>query len=94
MSDIYNEVCERLWEKIDFHRDELDLEVVNLKEPFPYDQLAKKSPLIMELVSEVNEEFTYKISEHQASWAIVKAMSTQSFDAYNRRNKTTLSARE
>lgn len=94
MSDLYDIVCERLWEKIEFHRDELDLKIVDLKKMFPYDQLSEKSPLIKELVKEVNEEFTYEMSEWQASWAIVKAMSVRSFDAYNRKNKTTLYARE
>ena len=94
MLDIYNIVCERLWEKIEFHRNELDLKTVDFKKPFPHDQLAEKSPLIRELVAEVNKEFAYEMSEYQASWAIVKAISVQSFDAYNRKNKTTLSARK
>ena len=94
MSDLYNIVCERLWEKIEFHRDELDLETVDLKKMFPYDQLAEKSPLIRELVTEVNEEFAYEMSEYQASWTVAKAISVLDFDAYNEENKTTLSARE
>lgn len=94
MSDLYGIVCERLWEKIEFHRNELDLKTVDLKKMFPYDQLAEKSPLIRELVAEVNEDFAYEMSEWQASWAIVKAMSVRDFDAYNKENKTTLSARE
>lgn len=94
MSDLYNIVSERLWEKIEFHGNELDLKTVDLQKMFPYDQLAEKSPLIRELVSEVNEEFAYEMSEYQASWAIVKSISVQSFDAYNKENKTTLSARE
>ena len=94
MSELYSIVCERLWEKIDFHRDKLDLKTVDLQKMFPYDQLAEKSPLIRELVAEVNEEFAYEMSEYQASWAIVKAMSVRDFDAYNKENKTTLSARK
>ena len=94
MSDLYNIVCQRLWEKIEFHREKLDLKVVDLQKMFPYDQLAEKSPLIRELVAEVNEEFTYQMSEWQASWSVVKAMSVRDFDAYNKENKTTLYARE
>ena len=94
MSELYSIVCERLWEKIEFHRDKLDLKTVDLQKPSPYDQLAEKSPLIRELVTEVNEEFAYEMSEYQASWTVVKSISVRDFDAYNKENKTTLFARE
>lgn len=94
MSDMYNTSCERLWEKIEFHRNKLDLNSINLKKMLPYDQLSERSPLIKELVAEVEHEFNYEMSEYQASWAVAKAKTESVFDNYNRVNKTTLMARK
>ena len=94
MSEIYNEATERFWEKIEFHRSELDLEEVDLKKPFLYDQLIEKSPLIKKLKEEVEEEFNgYAISEHQLSWAIWQAK-TGNLKEYNKDNKLSLKVRE
>lgn len=93
MSDLYNEVAERLWEKIEFHRDKLDLKGVSLRRSFPADQLREKSPLFSRLIEEVEEEFDYHMSEWQTSWAVAKAKHGIGFDNYNKVNKTTLKAR-
>lgn len=94
MSDIYNETPERLWEKIEFHRSELDLDAVDLKQLFPFDQLAEKSPLINELVDEVEKEFGgYSMSEKQISWAVWKAK-TSDLKTYNKDNNLSLVARK
>lgn len=94
MSDIYNETPERLWEKIEFHRSELDLESVNLKMPFLFDQLIETSPIIKELKNEVEEEFNgYLMSDHQTSWAICQAK-TRNMEEYNKDNKLSLKAKK
>lgn len=93
MSDKYDETPERLWEKIEFHRSELDLEAVDLKKLFPFDQLAEKSPLIKELVNEVEEEFQYVMSEPQISWAVWRAIKGN-MEEYNEFNNLTLKARK
>ena len=94
MSDIYNEAPERLWEKIEFHRSELDLNAVDLKQLFPFDQLAEKSPLINELVDEVEKEFDgYPMGEKQISWAVSKAK-VSDLKTYNKDNNLSLVARK
>lgn len=94
MSDTYNETAERLWEKIEFHRDELDLKAVNLKKLFPFDQLTEKSPLAKKLSDEVEEEFNgYLMSDSQKSWAVWKAK-TSNLEEYNKHNKLSLIAKK
>lgn len=93
MSETYNETAERLWEKIEFHRNELDLKAVNLNRMFLFDQLAEKSPLVKTLLDEVEEEFKYSMSEHQASWAIWQAKIGDMED-YNKDNKLSLKTRK
>lgn len=94
MSDLYNAAPERLWEKIEFHRDELDIKGIDLREPSPCDQLLEKSPLFSRLIEEVEEEFDYHMSEWQPSWAVAKAKHGIGFENYNRENKTSLRARK
>ena len=92
---VYDTVSNRLWEKIEYHKDKLDLEAVDLKvmrSRSPLDQLAEKSPLIRTLIAEVDDEFNYEVSEHQASWAIVQAM-IGDLAEYNRCQKLSLFAR-
>lgn len=90
MKDKYNKTAERLWEKIEYYRNDLKLEEVDLKKPFPVDQLAKTSPLINKLIEETEKEFKYEMGEYQCSWAVWKAITNQSMKGYNETNQTNL----
>jgi len=89
MTELYNATVERLWEKIEYHREELDLDSIDFKAMFPYDQLAKMSPLINDLVAEVNKEFYYEMSEHQISCAVFFAIRYK-MEEYSRCNELSL----
>ena len=95
--DLYNATSERLWEKIEFHRDKFDPKSVNWKKPFPADQI-KPNKFFMELVAEVGEEFNYQMSEFQCSWAVNQAFHSdipaeEMMDSYNEHNGTDLKPR-
>lgn len=72
MTDNYNKTSERLYEKLLFHKVKFDPDSIDLKKPFPMDQLTPNNELI-KLVREVQEEFNYEMSEFQCSWAVVMA---------------------
>ena len=92
MDNMYNTVSERLWEKIEYHRDELDLNAVDLKDWFPIDQLSKVSPSVKTLIIEVEKEFDYEMSEFQCSWAVAQAI-RDNIPEYNIRHTLSLVAR-
>lgn len=95
MTNKYNYTSERLWEKLEFYRKDLDLSVVNFKEPFPIDQLVSKNPVVKKYIKEVEKEFNYEMSEFQCSWAVnimIKG-GKRMMGIYNKKNKTNLKSR-
>lgn len=92
MDNMYNTVSERLWEKIEYHRDELDLDMVDLKDPFPVDQLSEVSPIVKTFIAEVEKEFDYEMSEFQCSWAVAQAIRDR-IPEYNIRHTLSLMVR-
>ena len=98
VSDMYNTTSERLWEKIEFHRDAFNPLSVNWKEPFPADQL-EPNDLLLKLVGEVEKECGYGMSEFQCSWAVNQAFhgeqaGIEMMKMYNDKNGTCLDPRE
>lgn len=77
MIDKYNLTAERLWEKLEFHRDKIDTTCVDFNEPFLIDQLIKRNGFVSYLIREVENEFNYSMSESQCSWAVNKFMKTK-----------------
>lgn len=92
MTDLYNITSERLWEKLEYYRDQIDTSWVNFSEPFLIDQLVKKNPLVNKLIDEVQEEFKYYMSEFQCSWA-VSAFLRNDMEEYNKKYGRNLQAR-
>lgn len=92
MTKKYNETCERLWEKLEYYRNEFDLNCVDLKKPFPLDQFEAKNPKIRQLINEVQNEFSYEMSERQCSWAVAQFLKIN-MQEYNKHNNLNLQAR-
>ena len=93
MSENYNKAAERLLEKLLFHKDKLNFDCINLKKPFPVDQLTKEYPQIMDWVQEVQDEFRYEMSEFQCSWAVCFVKTNASLEEYNKKNNLSLQPR-
>lgn len=95
MSDLYNITAERLWEKLEFHRNNIDTTCVNFNEPFPMDQLRRKNPQVAGLIKEVEKEHNYEMSEFQCSWAVSQFIKggLHMMQNYNNCNATHLSPR-
>lgn len=95
MTDLYNKTAERLWEKLEYHRNEFNLNCINWKEPFPIDQFSKANPSVMGLINEVQEEYKYRMSEFQCSWAICKFIKggLPMMEEYNKVNNANLKPR-
>lgn len=70
MTENYDRVAERLWEKLEYHRASLIKDCVDFTLPFPFDQFARRNPMVHDLVDEVQCEFDYEMSEFQGSWAV------------------------
>jgi len=62
----------RLIELLKEHADELNFDVVDMSRMFPADQLARTSPLFMELVHEADPR--NGMTEFQASYAVVEVI--------------------
>jgi len=62
----------RLIESLKEHADELNFDAVDMRQMFPADQLARASPLFMELVHEADPR--NGMTEFQASYAVVEVM--------------------
>jgi len=92
MTDLYNKTSERLWEKLEYHRDKIDISCVNFSEPFLIDQLRKGNPFIIDLIHEVQDEFKYEMSEFQCSWATNQFIrgGSDMMKNYNERNGISL----
>lgn len=95
MAELYNSTAERLWEKLEFHRDKIDTSCVDLSEPFPIDQLIKGNPFVQTFIDEVQEEYKYIMSEFQCSWATVMFIKggLELMQKYNEKNNTNLRPR-
>lgn len=96
MDDKYNLTAERLWEKLEYHRSEFNIDCVDFKQPFPADQFKKANPLFMKLVKEVQNEYNYIMSEFQASWAVIQFIDggLNLMNEYNIVNNKSLEPRE
>lgn len=92
MTNLYNKTSERLWEKLEYHKNKIDASCVNFKEPFPIDQLVEKNPMITTLIHEVQDEYKYEMSEFQCSWAVVQFIKggLDMMQKYNKNNNTSL----
>jgi hypothetical protein len=92
MTDLYNKTSERLWEKLEWYRNEIDTSCVDFSQPFPIDQLTKGNSLVRKLIEEVQKEFKYYMSEFQCSWATVQFIKggIEMMKQYNEKNRTNL----
>ena len=96
MTDLYDKTSERFWEKLEWHRNEFDLNCIDWNESFPIDQFSKKNPSVMDLIKEVQDEFKYIMSEFQCSWAINQFIrgGLPMMESYNEKNNTNLQPRQ
>ncbi|MBC8495904.1 hypothetical protein H8D36_07140 [archaeon] len=95
METLYQRTAERLWEKLEAHKESLDFSCFDGldKIPFPQaDVFAESNPLLRILVKEVETQFEYGMCVTQCSWAVLKAY-TGNMDRYNRDMSTCLQAR-
>ena len=88
----YNEATERLWEKLEAHREKLDFGCVDIQKIFPWDQFVKHNPSARALLKETERELHYQLSEFQASWAVFMATKGIKLEDYNLRHGTSLDA--
>jgi hypothetical protein len=94
MSDLYNTTSERLWEKLEYHRNEI---VIPFKfDTFPIDDLIEINPMIEKLIKQVQDVFNYEMSEFQCSWATIQFAKggLEMMKEYNQKNNTNLKPRE
>lgn len=69
--DLYNKTAERLWEKLQFYVDSIDIYNYNsIPKTFPIDRMTQSNPWTQDLIDEVQQEFNYEMSEFQCSWAV------------------------
>lgn len=92
----YNETCERLWEKLQFYREEFKHITKKDLHGFLADSLAEQWPKFNELVLEVEEEFSYSMSEFQCSWAVNQYVDggLRIMEEYNKAQGTNLKPRK
>ena len=93
--NLYDKTAERLWEKLEWHRDKINTSCVDFKEPFLVDQLTNENPFIMDIIGEVEKEFDYSMSEFQCSWATLQFIKggLDMMEKYNKKNNTELKPR-
>ena len=92
ISPKYNQAAERLWEKIEAHRGEYDMDCLGSRN-FTWDNFCEKNPDAKGLVREVLEELNYNLSESQCSWAVIMACKRLSMEEYNQNHGLSLSPR-
>lgn len=92
MTDLYNKTAERLWEKLEWHKNEFDLNCVDWEKPFPIDQFRRINPSVTDLINEVQDEYEFRMSEFQCSWAVNKFIKggLAVMELYNKKNNTDL----
>lgn len=91
---LYDTAAERLWEKIEFRREGFDMDCVDDRVAFPWDQFSRANPTAEVLAAEVNSELNYELSEAQCSWAVNMAVKNVNMDTYNSNESTALTPRE
>lgn len=91
----YRKAAERLWEKLEYHRDEFDLENILSKDGLPADVFASKNKLFYKLLNEVNNEFDADMTVFQCSWAVVQMIDGgyEMMKKYNEHNDRNLKPR-
>ena len=94
MSELYNKAAERLWEKVEFGREGFNMDCLDDKLVFPWDQFCKANPNARKLATEVNSELNYELSEAQCSWAVMMSYRKIDMDKYNADNSTSLRPRQ
>ena len=93
MSKLFNRGAERLWEKIEYRRNEFNMDCLDDQSIFPWDTFCKANPNARKLADEVNSELDYELSEFQCSWAVMMAYRKMDMDKYNELNSTSLRPR-
>lgn len=97
METLYQRTAERLLEKLEAHRFELNFAGLAGLDPVDTDTnhlkvFEKDNPLIHKLKEEVETQFEYEMSEAQCIWAVDATFYCQ-MGAYNRKHGRNLSAR-
>jgi len=94
--DLYNVTCERLWEKLEYHRDKLNTECVKYPCAFPADEFSDGNKLFNILLDEVEKEYDYAMSSYQCGWSVTQFISggLKEMKKYNKKNGTKLKPRK
>lgn len=95
--NLYNATSERLWEKLEYYKSELNLDI-HFDQSFPIDQLIgiNLDFDIAKLIQEVENEFDhYGMTEFQCSWSVNQAIrgGLPIMQEYNKNNGTCLEPR-
>ena len=93
MSEKYNQTIERLWEKLEYHRDIIDTSCISSPtSPSPWGELKEGNPFVNRLLEQVQEEFNYRMSNNQCSCAVMFFLNAD-MDEYNEGNDLNLHPR-
>lgn len=92
MSDKYQETIERLWEKLEFHKDRIDTDCLEFPSSFPIDDLTTGNPFVRELIKEVEGEYNYGMSVNQGNNAVMLLLN-RDMEEYNKKHGTNLKPR-
>ncbi len=99
ISENYSNIAERLWEKLEFHKDKFNLLNIDTSKPGWIDDFMTQNPLIWKLAKEVETEYNgYGLSFFQGLWAIVQAFGKTGglpmMNKYNQVNHKNLKPKE
>lgn len=72
VSEKYNTTAIELLKRLREHKDRFNLNCVDFKAPFPYDQFAEVNKEIKDIVKDIEIEYNYEMSEYQCSWAVTQ----------------------
>jgi hypothetical protein len=75
--NLFELVSNRLWQKLELHRDKICLSCACFKQPFLLDQMIRANPLIKKLIKESEEECDCRLNEDQAFLAVKKFIYSQ-----------------
>ena len=92
----YKTAAERLWEKLEFWTNDIDLEVYDPEKDMfkgTWNVIAASNDLLDFLVDEVNEECVDSLNELYKDWAIYMFLH-QSMEAYNKEFDRSLEVKE
>lgn len=91
---LYDATSERFWEKLETHREEIDLKGLSVHDPFLFDELTDQNPLVGRLVNEVEQQFDYGMSFYQCTWATKMFFQDEmTLEKYNEHHGTELKER-